>query len=184
MRIIAGTKRGQPIAAPKGRDTRPTLDRVKESLFGIIQFEIAGKTVLDLFAGSGNLGLEALSRGAEHAVFNDAARESAAVVRTNVERLGFLRQSTRYSLDYRAAIQAAARAGFRFGLVFLDPPYRAGFLEETLAALKTAEVLAPGCRIIAEHAANLPPETPPGFTLCDRRKYGTAGLSIFEEERA
>lgn len=89
MRIIAGTKRGQPIAAPKGRDTRPTLDRVKESLFGIIQFEIAGKTVLDLFAGSGNLGLEALSRGAEHAVFNDAARESAAVVRTNVERLGF-----------------------------------------------------------------------------------------------
>ena len=128
--------------------------------------------------------MEALSRGAEHAVFNDAARESAAVVRTNVERLGFLRQSTIYSLDYRAAIQAAARAGFRFGLVFLDPSYRAGFLEETLAALKTAEVLAPGCRIIAEHAANLPPETPPGFTLCDRRKYGTAGLSIFEEERA
>lgn len=140
--------------------------------------------MLDLFAGSGNLGLEALSRGAEHAVFNDAARESAAVVRTNVEKLGFLRQSTIYSLDYRAAIQAAARAGFRFGLVFLDPPYRAGLLEETLAALKTAGVLAPGCRIIAEHAANLPPETPPGFTLCDRRKYGIAGLSIFEEERA
>ena len=154
MRIIAGTKRGQAIAAPKGRETRPTLDRVRESLFGIIQFEVAGKTVLDLFAGSGSLGLEALSRGAEYAVFNDAARESVAIVR------------------------------FRFGLVFLDPPYRAGLLEETLVCLKTAGVLAPGCRVIAEHAANLPPETPEGFVLADRRKYGIAGLSIFEEEPA
>ena len=184
MRIIAGTKRGQAIAAPKGRETRPTLDRVRESLFGIIQFEIAGKTVLDLFAGSGSLGLEALSRGAEYAVFNDAARESVAIVRANVEKLGFTRQAAVYSLDYRAAIQAAARAGFRFGLVFLDPPYRAGLLEETLVCLKTAGVLAPGCRIIAEHAANLPPETPEGFVLADRRKYGIAGLSIFEEETA
>ena len=179
MRIIAGTKRGQAIAAPKGRETRPTLDRVRESLFGIIQFEIAGKTVLDLFAGSGSLGLEALSRGAEYAVFNDAARESVAIVRANVEKLGFTRQAAVYSLDYRAAIQAAARAGFRFGLVFLDPPYRAG-----LVCLKMAGVLAPGCRIIAEHAANLPPETPEGFVLADRRKYGIAGLSIFEEEPA
>ena len=122
MRIIAGTKRGQAITAPKGRKTRPTLDRVRESLFGIIQFEVAGKTVLDLFAGSGSLGLEALSRGAEYAVFNDAARESVAIVRANVEKLGFTRQAAVYSLDYRAAIQAAARAGFRFGLVFLDPP--------------------------------------------------------------
>lgn len=184
MRIIAGTKRGQPIAAPKGRDTRPTLDRVKESLFGIIQFDIAGKTVLDLFAGSGNLGLEALSRGAEHAVFNDAARESVAAVRANTAKLGFSEQATVYALDYRAAIQAAARAGFRFGLVFLDPPYRAGLLEEALAALAAAGVLAPDCLIIAEHAAALPPETPQGFVLADRRKYGIAGLSIFKEERA
>lgn len=184
MRIIAGTKRGQPIAAPKGRDTRPTLDRVKESLFGIIQFDIAGKTVLDLFAGSGNLGLEALSRGAEHAVFNDAARESIAAVRANVAKLGFSEQATVYALDYRAAIQAAARAGFRFGLVFLDPPYRAGLLEEALTALAEAGVLAPGCLIISEHAAALPPETPRGFVLADRRKYGIAGLSIFKEDRA
>lgn len=183
MRIIAGTKRGQTIQAPKGRDTRPTLDRVRESLFGIIQFEVAGQTVLDLFAGSGSLGLEALSRGAAHAVFNDSARESIAAVRANLAKMGLAQQATVYSMGHLAAIQAAARAGFCFDLVFLDPPYRAGLLEETLAALRAAGVLAPGCRVIAEHAANQPPETPPGFLLRDRRKYGIAGISIFEEEQ-
>lgn len=181
MRIIAGTKRGQTIAAPKGLDTRPTLDRVKESLFGIIQFEIAGNTVLDLFAGSGNLGLEALSRGAEHAVFNDAGRESAAIVRANIAKLGFTDRATVYSLDYRAAIDAAARAQFRFGLVFLDPPYKAGLVENALALLRTAGVLAGDALIIAEHAASMPPETPEGFILKDRRKYGIAAISIYKE---
>ena len=183
MRIIAGTKRGQTIQAPKGRDTRPTLDRVRESLFGIIQFEVAGQTVLDLFAGSGSLGLEALSRGAAHAVFNDSARESIAAVRANLAKTGLAQQATVYSMGHLAAIQPVARAGFCFDLVFLDPPYRAGLLEETLAALRAAGVLAPGCRVIAEHAANQPPETPPGFLLRDRRKYGIAGISIFEEEQ-
>lgn len=183
MRIIAGTKRGQTIQAPKGRDTRPTLDRVRESLFGIIQFEVAGQTVLDLFAGSGSLGLEALSRGAAHAVFNDSARESIAAVRANLAKMGLAQQATVYSMGHLAAIQAVARAGFCFDLVFLDPPYRAGLLEETLAALRAAGILAPGCRVIAEHAANQPPETPPGFLLRDRRKYGIAGISIFEEEQ-
>jgi len=182
LRIIAGTKRGMTIRAPKGMDTRPTLDRVKESLFGIIQFDIAGRTVLDLFAGSGNLGLEALSRGAEHAVFNDMGRESTAAIRANIEKLGFESKSIVYSLDYRAAIQAAARAGLRFGLVFLDPPYKAELLENTLLLLRETGVLAPGCLIIAEHAHALPPETPAGFILRDRRKYGDAAISIFKEE--
>ena len=109
MRIIAGMKRGQTILAPKGRDTRPTLDRVRESLFGIIQFEVAGQTVLDLFAGSGSLGLEALSRGAAHAVFNDSARESIAAVRANLAKLGLSQQATVYSMGHLAAIQAVAR---------------------------------------------------------------------------
>lgn len=182
MRIIAGMKRGQTIVAPKGSDTRPTLDRIKESLFGIIQFQIVGKTVLDLFAGSGNLGLEALSRGAEHAVFNDAGRQSVAAVRANIEKLGFSQQSTVYALDYRAAIQSLARAGFRFGLVFLDPPYRAGLLAEAMCQLKNAGVLLPDCLVIAEHAAAFPPETPEGFLLSDRRKYGDAAISIYEQE--
>ncbi|MBQ3201346.1 MAG: 16S rRNA (guanine(966)-N(2))-methyltransferase RsmD [Clostridia bacterium] len=182
MRIIAGTKRGVTIGAPKGRDTRPTLDRVKESLFGIIQFDIYGKSVLDLFAGSGNLGLEALSRGAVHAVFNDMGRESVAVIRANIAKLGFEEKSTVYSLNYRAAVQSAARAGYRFGLVFLDPPYKAGLLESTLLLLRDAGVLETSCLIIAEHAHALPPETPEGFTLHDRRKYGEAAISIFKEE--
>lgn len=184
MRIIAGTKRGMTINAPKGRDTRPTLDRVKESLFGIIQFEIFGRNVLDLFAGSGSLGLEALSRGARHAVFNDMGRESAAVIRANIAKLGFENESTVYSLDYRAAIESSARAGARFGLVFLDPPYKAGLIENTLQLLQKAGVLEKGCLIIAEHAHALPPETPEGFALCDRRKYGEAAISIFKEDTA
>ena len=89
MRIIAGEKRGCRLSAPKGMDTRPTLDRVKESLFGILQFDIASKRVLDLFAGSGGLGLEALSRYAEYAVFCDSSRESIAVIRENIKKLGF-----------------------------------------------------------------------------------------------
>ena len=91
-------------------------------------------------------------------------------------------KSTVYSLDYRAAVQSAARAGYRFGLVFLDPPYKAGLLESTLLLLRDAGVLETGCLIIAEHAHALPPETPEGFTLHDRRKYGEAAISIFKEE--
>ena len=89
MRIIAGDKRGCAISAPKGLDTRPTLDRVKESLFGILQFDIYGKRVLDLFAGSGALGLEAVSRGAKSAVFCDSARESIDIVNANIKKLGY-----------------------------------------------------------------------------------------------
>lgn len=180
MRIIAGSKRGQTFAAPKGMDTRPTLDRIKESLFGILQFDIAGRRVLDLFAGSGNLGLEALSRGAEYALFNDHGRESAAVIRGNVAKLGFEHSAKVLCLDYLSAIRMAAGDGPGFDLVFLDPPYRAGLVEQAMAAMLEEGVLRAGARVIVEHAGKLPPETPQGFTLADRRAYGDTALSFYD----
>lgn len=180
MRIIAGKKRGHVLISPSGRDTRPTLDRVRESLFGIIQFELAGKKVLDLFAGSGAMGFEALSRYAEYAVFNDSLRECATILRANAEKLGFNDVSTTYQLDFRAAITMCAHVLHRFDIVFLDPPYRAGIYEEAMSALLEANVLNDNCIVVVEHANAQPPETPNGFILRDRRKYGEVGISIFK----
>ena len=146
MRIIAGSCKGRPILAPKGMDTRPTLDRVKESLFGIIQFQIYGKTVLDLFAGSGNLGLEALSRGASFAAFNDMSRDAVKVIRANIEKLGFEQKSVVMNVDFAQAIRSLSAR--RFDIVFLDPPYRAGLMEKALKELSTAGILNDGAMVL------------------------------------
>lgn len=177
MRIIAGSCKGRSILAPKGMDTRPTLDRVKESLFGIIQFQIYGKTVLDLFAGSGNLGLEALSRGASFAMFNDMSREAVKVIRTNIEKLGFEEKTAVVSMDYAQAIRMVASR--RFDIVFLDPPYRAGLMEGALCALSDSTVLSENAIVIAEHDAHIPPEKSGKLELYDRRIYRDTALSFF-----
>ncbi|HWQ59345.1 MAG TPA: 16S rRNA (guanine(966)-N(2))-methyltransferase RsmD, partial [Clostridia bacterium] len=135
MRIIAGEKRGTVIRAPKGANTRPTLDRVRESLFGILQHEIPDASVLDLFAGSGALGLEAVSRGARFALLNDASREARLVIEANVKKLGFGDKTSLFCLDYAAALKRAAAAGWKFGVVFLDPPYGGGLIPGAMAAL-------------------------------------------------
>ena len=174
MRIIAGSCKGRPILAPKGMDTRPTLDRVKESLFGIIQFQLYGKTVLDLFAGSGNLGLEALSRGASFAAFNDMSRDAVKVIRANIEKLGFEQKSVVMNVDF-----AQAR---RFDIVFLDPPYRAGLMEKALKELSTAGILNEGAMVIAEHDAHIAPVDTGALVLYDRRIYRDTALSFYRLE--
>jgi len=133
VRIIAGEKRGTLIRAPKGADTRPTLERVRESLFGILQYEIPEATVLDLFAGSGALGLEAVSRGARFAAINDSARDAYLAIVANVKKLRFEDRTALYCLDYALAVRRAAAAGMKFNLVFLDPPYGAGLIPKALA---------------------------------------------------
>ena len=160
MRIIAGSCKGRPILAPKGMDTRPTLDRVKESLFGIIQFQIYGKTVLDLFAGSGNLGLEALSRGASFAAFNDMSRDAVKVIRANIEKLGFEQKSVVMNVDFAQAIRSLSAR--RFDIVFLDPPYRAGLMEK--------------------HDAHIAPVDTGALVLYDRRIYRDTALSFYRLE--
>ena len=182
MRIIAGSRKGVPLAAPKGMNTRPTLDRVKESVFGILQFELEGKTVLDLFAGSGGLGLEALSRGAKFAVFNDKDRESIAVIRKNIEKLRFQEVSAVYSLECSVLLKRMAQDGQKFDIVFLDPPYEAGLLEKAMDELSTLELLKNGFIVVTEHSPKKPPTLMPGFSLRDSRRYGDVAVSFFGGE--
>ena len=163
MRIIAGSCKGRPILAPKGMDTRPTLDRVKESLFGIIQFQLYGKTVLDLFAGSGNLGLDAVK-----------------VVRANIEKLGFEQRSVVMNVGFAQAIRSLSAR--RFDIVFLDPPYRAGLMEKALRELSSAGILNEGAMVIAEHDAHIAPVDTGALVLYDRRIYRDTALSFYRLE--
>lgn len=184
MRIIAGDKRGCQLVTPKGMDTRPTLDRVKESLFGILQFDIASSRVLDLFAGSGGLGLECLSRHAEFAVFCDHSRDSVKAVKENIKKLGYESRSKVYQCDWAQAVKSLQSAGERFDIVFLDPPYKAGVIEKVIQTLKECDLLNEECIIAAEHDAKLPPSAPDGFEVYDIRKYGElAAISFIREVR-
>ena len=177
MRIIAGTARGRTIEAPKGRDTRPTLDRVRENLFNILQRKVWDANVLDLFSGSGALALEAISRGAERAVMVDHDRAAHACQKLNAEKLGFAGQTELLLADWRQAVHRLEGAGERFDLVFLDPPYAMHDLSEVMEALKP--LLAEDAVVVVEHEGTKMPSTPDGFDMYDSRKYGYAGVSFF-----
>ncbi len=184
MRIIAGDKRGCAISAPKGLDTRPTLDRVKESLFGILQFDIYGKRVLDLFAGSGALGLEAVSRGAKSAVFCDNAKDSISAVNANIKKLGYEDRCRVYHCDWERALSAMASGGDRFDIVFIDPPYGAGVAHRAAAMLYDKGLLAEGFIIAIEHGSKLPPEIEHDrLEIYDVRRYGELTAISFIRER-
>ena len=135
MRIIAGKAKGTKLYTLEGEDvTRPTAERAKEAMFSMIQFEIEGRRVLDLFAGSGQLGLEAMSRGAEYAMFVDASRDAMAIVKKNAEKTRFFSECGYLVSDYRSYLRKAADRE-RFDIVFLDPPYRSNDLCEALVRL-------------------------------------------------
>jgi 16S rRNA (guanine966-N2)-methyltransferase len=178
VRIIAGTMRGHPIAAPRGLATRPTQDRVREALFSILG-DVEGLDVLDLFAGSGALGFEALSRGARSAVFVDPARAAVAALRANVESLGVSDATAVRAVEAAPALKALGREGRAFGLVFLDPPYAFADPAATISALARARVLVPGAWIVFEHAAK--GDAPPvgGFELRFTRAYGDTALTFY-----
>lgn len=178
MRIIAGMARGRQILTPQGRNTRPTLGRVKESLFGILQFVLEGARVLDLFAGSGSLGLEALSRGAAFAVFNDMDRTCCELIRKNIGSLSFTDRSSVMQMDSLAAITRLT-GGQAFDIAFLDPPYRMG-AQQALEELFRTGLITVGGRVVVEHAWEDAPHAVEGLMICaDVRKYGDTGLSFF-----
>ena len=178
MRIIAGSARSRAIEAPKGMDTRPTLDRVRENLFNILGHRVYHARVLDLFAGSGALSLEAISRGASEAVLVDHARAANLCERQNAERLGFAGQCRILLSPWEAAVRTLRREGAQFDLVFLDPPYALSDLGEVTEAL--LPLLAEDARVIVEHEGGKPSRVSAGLRLVDTRKYGYAGLSIYE----
>lgn len=180
MRIIGGEARGRTIFAPDGLDTRPTSDRVRESLFSIIAPHIPGAAVLDLFAGSGALGLEALSRGAERAVLNDMARSANKTILRNIAIVRAEDRARVMCLSWEAAITALR--GEKFSLVFLDPPYRMHEIYERVpSVLLTNGQLAADALIIMEHDLRHEITVPEGFILLDQRKYGDTKVSLISE---
>lgn len=177
MRIITGAAKGKRLVTPEGRDVRPTPERVKEGLFSALQFDIEGRRVLDLFAGSGQLGLEALSRGAESAVFVDAADASVKIVKQNVELTGFESKAKVFRSDY-ASFAAACRD--TFDIVFLDPPYNAGLLMPALKAV--LPLMSDYGMIVCEH----PPEVKPeenvgGFSISKTYRYGKVLVTVYRK---
>jgi len=149
MRIITGSAKGCKLQTLEGDNTRPTTERVKESLFTMIQFDIEGRTVLDLFAGSGQLGLECLSRGAAKAVFIDASREAVDVIIANAKKTRLFDKCRVSASDYTAFLRSAAGKE-KFDLIFLDPPYNETNLADALLKIDKAEICSPWCLICCE----------------------------------
>ena len=179
MRVITGTARGTNLKPPVGLNTRPTSDRVKEALFNIIQYEIAGQ-VLDLFAGTGQLGIEALSRGAERAVFVDQREDAIALVRENLRRTHFLDRAEIFRGDYLSYLD---RCRNRFRLIFLDPPYAEKSLENAIKCIYEIDILADGGIIITERPrGKLLNEDFPGLTRSRDYNYGKTTITLFRRE--
>jgi len=183
VRIIAGDARGRKLETLEGLETRPTLDRVKEAVFGALQFQIPYAEVLDLFSGSGNLGLEAASRGAKRVVLNDRSPQSVSIIRKNVDALGFSDRCEVLNLDYAAAIDRLRSTDARFDLAFLDPPYREGLLKDAVRRLFESGRIKAGGLVIAEHAADTAPQSEPGvYRVVKTKRFGKCGYSVIEED--
>lgn len=182
MRVISGERRGKKLLAPAGLDTRPTLDRVKQRMFDSIQFEIADKTVLDLFAGSGQLGIEALSRGAAFCHFNDMDRNAAGIVEKNIAACGFEKKSRVTCNLYTDCVTICKKKGMRFSLVLLDPPYQQGLLIAALQDLIKADILETGALIVCERALEEEWEVPAGYTLLKDKTCGLVAFSVLQKE--
>ncbi len=175
MRIVAGAARGRPLRAPRGEGTRPTSDKVRGAVFNLLGQFFAGGAVLDLYAGSGALALEAVSRGCERAVCVEQDRGAAEVIAQNAAACGFAARVEVRREPVEASLARLPRGAF--ALVFLDPPYATG-PEAALALL--GPLLAPGAVAVAEHDARRPPAERYGaLALADRRAYGDTGISIY-----
>lgn len=180
MRVIAGKLGGLPLDSVRGTKTRPTSDRVKESVFSILMPHIPGATVLDLYSGSGALAIEALSRGAERALLVDDSAEAIAVIRRNLERTGLGDVAEVWRAGALPTLRRLARAGRRFDLIFADPPYDQGLARATLDALDGYALLTEAGRIIIEHSAKEEmPQQAQNFTLTRQRAYGDTLISLF-----
>ena len=179
MRVITGSARGRVLKELQGMETRPTTGKVKESLFSIIQFDIEGRRVLDLFAGTGQLGIEALSRGAAEAVFVDKRADAMKLVRDNLELCGLLDRARVRSGDSLAYL----RSGEKFDLIFLDPPYASGLLEQALSDIAGFDICREHGIIMAESPADavLPPLAAP-YRLYREYRYGRIKLTVYHRQ--
>lgn len=180
MRIITGTARGVRLSTLPGDDTRPTAERVKEAVFSAIQFNIEGRRVLDLFGGSGQMALEALSRGADTAVVVDSNKKAAEVIRANVMKANMATRCKTVCADWRDYIKTAAGRE-KFNLLFLDPPYKDGFLDEVIKRVRAARLIGDSAIIVCESAESGIPLPPDGFTA-KLYRYGKTFVTILRNE--
>jgi 16S rRNA (guanine966-N2)-methyltransferase len=185
MRVVGGRLKGRNLAAPASRDIRPTADRLRESLFNILihayDDPISEARVLDLFAGTGALGIEAISRGANFALFIDNGAEARALMRDNVEALGLGGVTKVYRRDVTNL--GPAHPLEPFSLVFLDPPYGKGLAEKALASLRDGGWLAPGTLLVVEEATAAGFKAPQGFTELEQRVYDDTEFTFLKAER-
>ena len=180
MRVITGKARGVNLKTPEGLQTRPTTDRVKEALFSMIQFDIPTATVLDLFGGTGQLGIEALSRGARRAVFVDESDKACQLIRENLRRTRMEQDGSVVRSDYLAYL---GRCREKFNIIFLDPPYAEVFLENALKRITEIDILQSGGIIVTERplGKELPYEFE-GYTRSKDYKYGKVLLTIYRKD--
>ena len=174
MRVIAGKYKGRTLIAPK-QDARPTLDRMKETLFNILNIKLQQATVLDLFAGSGQLAIESLSRGAVRAVMCDNSRDAISAIKANFDKIGV--KAEIINCDYQ---QCLARLNCKFDVVFVDPPYRSDFYLDVLDKLCKYDLLCEDAVVVCEHLAEIDlPQTVADLQVYDSRKMGTVKFDFY-----
>lgn len=179
MRVITGSARGVRLKTPTGMETRPTADRVKEGMFSILQFELEGRQILDLFAGSGQLGIEALSRGAVTADFVDASAAAVKLVQENLRLAKLEKRGNVYRADYRNFLQTCGKT---YDIIFLDPPYAENFQEIALKCISEIDILRDGGIIICEKAVDRElGDSYPGLIRQKEYRYGTVCLVLFRK---
>ena len=180
MRVITGTARGRRLKELEGTETRPTTDRVKEGLFNIIQFDIEGRRVLDLFAGTGQLGIECLSRGADRCTFVDLRKEAAALIRENLTWCALQERAQVIQGDYLAYL---TRCGKKFDLILLDPPYGSGLLEKALESIAAIDILSENGIMVCESAVEqVLPELKSPYTRGKDYRYGKIKLTVYRRD--
>jgi 16S rRNA (guanine966-N2)-methyltransferase len=183
MRVVAGSKKGHPLQAVPGKGTRPTVDKVKESIFNIIGPYFDGGYVLDLYAGTGGLGIEALSRGAQHCIFVDANRKAVSIVNENLTATGFHSQAEVYRNDANRALSALAKREIQFRIVFLDPPYAQQKIESQIAILHDHNLLSKDAVIVAEHdAKDILSDQIGSLSKARESTYGQTTITVYQRE--
>lgn len=180
LRIIAGSAKGRRLFSPKSRDIRPTTDRVKESVFNMISNYIENAVVIDLFTGTGNLGIEALSRGAEKAYFCDCSRESLELAKKNIELCQFNEKSTVIHANYENALNFIKD---KADVIFLDPPYNSGIVQACICKIIELGLLNPDGIIVAEHSISEQlPDYEPDLVVIKKKKYGAIMITIYNHQ--
>jgi len=183
IRIVGGQNRGRRLRALKGRKLRPTTERVRESIFDILGDSVRGRSILDIFAGTGAMGIEALSRGAVRAVFIERHKPMARIIRRNlIDNKGFQAVSRVLSCDYSRALRILMAEPGRFDIVFLDPPYLKGLAGESLKELSKSPILSDEAVVVLEHSPREELEDTVGcLKLSDRRRYGDTQVSFYRK---